>query len=103
MSNTNTTELQITESDRQFLLQEVQLKLEQTPATTNLQPEYQALLSGLQSLHTASERAYLSKLQVELLRNIISAGSLQISAYANAIRVADESISETGHLLVRVT
>lgn len=92
--------LQITKADHRPLVEEVRLKLEQTPVRESLQADYDALLQALQSLLHSEDTAPISKFQLELLRNVVSSGALQGSALADTITDADNHLPENGTILL---
>jgi hypothetical protein len=92
--------IQITKADHRPLVGEVVLNLEQTPVQESLQADYDALLQALQSLRHAEDTATISKFQLELLRNVVSAGALQGSALAYTITEADNRLPENGTILL---
>jgi hypothetical protein len=92
--------IQITKADHRPLVGEVYLKLEQTPVRESLQADYDGLLQALQSLHHSEDTATISKFQLELLRNVVSAGALQGSALADTITEADNRLPENGTILL---
>ncbi len=78
------------------LREELELKMEGAPVDGELRREYREIYDKLGAPRNNSDREVLSKLQIEMLRNLASSGHIQYSLLADRITEADNRTAENG-------
>lgn len=93
----------ISENERRLIVQEILLKMDQTPVTEALLPDYKALLQALESLNSHNNPIQIPKFQVELLRNVLVSSALKSSAFTDDLVATDTQLPENGMVAIMIT
>jgi hypothetical protein len=94
--------LSISKDERDLLIQELALKLEQTPVQEGLRLEYERLQTAFSNLHTKDVPTKITHFQSELLRNLAVSWNIQGSGLSERIAAVDNQVAEGGNLTIRL-
>lgn len=94
--------LSVSQDERDLLVQELGLKLEQTPVQEGLRMEYERLQTAFSTLYTKDVPTRITQFQSELLRNLAVSWNLQGSGLAERIAAVDNQVTAGGMVTIHL-